>query len=153
MSTSHEWCIRIWKWRINISWREQNVSWDPRFSMSDSIYVLHKAMLFKHLFTYVWLNSDVRSFNYMHCMAELMNNQLERIWKWMLPNVRYNPNICLQRMRFNNWITHIQHTSQKQCMNQLAWFLSVKWTYILTCIHKSCIWMACCPDVCSECAH
>jgi len=84
-------------------------------------------------------------------MAEgLMNNKSERIWKWMLSNVRHT---CLHRLGFNIWTRHIQHTSQNHCMNQLAQFLSVKWTHILTCIHKSCIWMACCPDVCSECAH
>jgi len=60
-------------------------------------------------------------------MAEgSMNNQLERIWKWMLSNVRY---ICLNRLRFNIWTRHIQHTSQKHCTNQLAQFLSVKWTH------------------------
>jgi hypothetical protein len=117
--------------------------------------ITYSWVIYIYLFTYLCLlNSVVRSSYYTALNGRMINEkQLERIWKWLSSNVRYNPSICLQRLRFDIWTRHIQNTSQKHCLNKLPRFLSVKQTHILTCIHKSCIWMACCPDVCNECAH
>jgi hypothetical protein len=32
-------------------------------------------------------------------MIELMNNELEGMWKWSWPNLRCNPRICLEELR------------------------------------------------------
>jgi hypothetical protein len=84
------------------------------------------------------------------------------------PNLRYHPRICLEGLgkpwKMSTRIAgipveirtkHFLKGSQKHYrLDPLAQTFSVRWrSLVLTYIHKSCIWMACCPGVCSECAH
>lgn len=84
------------------------------------------------------------------------------------PNLRYHPRICVEGLG-KPWkmssikagvpdeirTKHLLKGSKKYY--RFSWLVqsfSVRWrSLLLTYVHKSCIWMACCPDVCTKCAH